>query len=617
MIGTQIGRYRITDELGRGGMGVVYRATQVTLNRTVAVKMLFPHLASSGEYLERFRREAETLARLDHENIVRIFDIEEYEDTHCIIMEYVGGPSLSAVLARERRLSPRRARDIAADVAAALCAAHRQGIIHRDIKPDNILFNAEGRPKLTDFGIARIAHAAQATRTGVMIGTPWYMSPEQAAGRPVTPASDLYSLGVVLFEMLAGRVPFEGSDALAIALKHLNEAPPPLRPLAPEAGAELCDLVARTLAKESTRRHPSAAELREALLATLLASPESKPPQPAPFAEAQGACPECGHELHANFLTCPGCGRTIRQRCARCERLYDPLSPECPYCRTPATPVRITGETASRTPAGSPATPRLSAAGQWRRAQSRAVSLVRDLSPAMQLGVGALVVLVLALAGFGLAARRDRGLASDDLFTSGGSTRERSALVERSRNRPLTAAEIAAISRAAGDSLAGEEVVPGRVPRTVAEREPAAAAEGVSRAGEESGELAPPPAPPVAGGANVFDEAAARDEILEIIERQHRATETGDVELLLQDVAPERHPEVRKSFGEMHASAREIKSEITRIEISFRPGSRVAVEFHARLTGKRISDGRAVTIYNGQVTWVLERRDEDWLIVDL
>lgn len=178
MIGTRVGRYLITEELGRGGMGVVYKAVQTTLNRTVAVKMLFPHLATHGEYMARFRREAQTLARLAHEGIVHIYDVEECEGTSYIIMEFVGGPSLTRVLARERRLPAARARDLGVALSAALSAANQQGIVHRDIKPDNILLTQDGRPKLTDFGIAHMRDDNVQTRTGIMLGTPYYMSPE-------------------------------------------------------------------------------------------------------------------------------------------------------------------------------------------------------------------------------------------------------------------------------------------------------------------------------------------------------------------------------------------------------------------------------------------------------
>ncbi|MCA9738142.1 MAG: serine/threonine protein kinase, partial [Gemmatimonadetes bacterium] len=264
MVGEQIGRYRIESELGRGGMGVVYRATQVTLNRTVAVKML-PRQLADDENLERFRREAQTLAQLAHEGIVHIYDVEEHEGSHFIIMEFVGGGSLGGVIERESPLPVDRTLEITAQVASALAAAHRRGIIHRDIKPDNILFNEEGRPRLTDFGIAHMRDGNSKTKTGVMLGTPYYMSPEQARGRSVTPASDLYALGVLMYEMLTGEVPFQGEDAVAIAIQHIQQQAPALSEKAPGTPATVIAIVERLMAKDPEQRFADAEALLQAL----------------------------------------------------------------------------------------------------------------------------------------------------------------------------------------------------------------------------------------------------------------------------------------------------------------------------------------------------------------
>jgi predicted Ser/Thr protein kinase len=264
MIGRQIGRYRIEARIGEGGMGVVYRGTQVTLDRAVAIKMLAAH-ASDGENRERFRREALTLARLDHPNIVRIHDVEEEEASSFIVMEYVGGGSLGDLLARSGPLAPTRAASIMAPVLSALHAAHLAGVVHRDIKPDNILFSETGQPKLTDFGIAHMRGGSSRTRTGVMMGTPYYMSPEQALGRPVTPAADLYAVGVVLYEMLAGGVPFTGEDPVSVALQHVQGELVPLHSVRPELPAPLCDLVHRAMARDPDLRFTSAASMQDAL----------------------------------------------------------------------------------------------------------------------------------------------------------------------------------------------------------------------------------------------------------------------------------------------------------------------------------------------------------------
>jgi len=342
MIGRRIGRYRIDAEIGRGGMGVVYRATQLSLDRTVAIKMLPPHLAASGEYLARFRREAETLARLAHEDIVHIYDIEEDDEgSHFIIMEHVDGPSLSSLLAREGRFDASRARDVAVVLANALAVAHRKGIVHRDLKPDNILFTSAGRPKLTDFGIAHMRDDRKfRTHTGIMLGTPYYLSPEQALGKPVTPASDLYSLGVVLYEMLCGRPPFDGGDALAVALQHVREAPVPVAVVMPGTPAALCEVVERALRKTPGDRFDSAEGMQRALMALELGvvpggALSTELPAPGEVTRTS-SCPECGAHLAHDFLSCPMCGLSIRRACTRCGSLYDPVAPSCPICKTPS-----------------------------------------------------------------------------------------------------------------------------------------------------------------------------------------------------------------------------------------------------------------------------------------
>lgn len=303
MIGRQIGRYRLTEEIGRGGMGIVYKATQVTLNRTVAVKMLPHDLASSGEYLARFAREAETLASLQHPNIVHIYDVEESDGDHFIVMEYVGGPPLTKRLQAQGRLDAHEVRSISMALASALEAAHRKDIIHRDIKPDNILFSEDGTPKLTDFGIARMRDSNVKTQTGVMLGTPYYMSPEQVSGTEVVGASDVYSLGVVMYEMLSGRVPFTASTPVAVALKHLQEAATPIASLVPNVPPKLGAIVDRAMAKEVTERFPSAQSFRAALRSLSLGA--------GPRSTRLIACPRCGAGLQSGFRACPNCAVSL------------------------------------------------------------------------------------------------------------------------------------------------------------------------------------------------------------------------------------------------------------------------------------------------------------------
>lgn len=262
MIDTMLaGRYRIGSQLGEGGMAVVYKAMDVVLHRIVAIKVLRAQYAGDEEFVERFRREAQAAASLSHPNVVNIFDVGQAEDVHYIVYEYVQGQNLKQVLREEGRLDPRRAARIASAVARALQAAHERGLVHRDIKPHNILITPEGRVKVTDFGIARASSSATLTETGMVIGSVHYFSPEQARGHMVGPAADLYSLGVVLYEMLTGNVPFRGESPVAVALKHLQEEAPSPREWVKTIPRWLDDVVLKALAKDPARRYRSAAQM--------------------------------------------------------------------------------------------------------------------------------------------------------------------------------------------------------------------------------------------------------------------------------------------------------------------------------------------------------------------
>jgi|GEM_PF-2864332 len=261
-----IGNYRVERELGRGGMGVVYKAAEVATGKAVALKVLSREFALEPAYVKRFKRETEALDRLDHPNIVRIFSVGEHEGLHYYAMDFVEGRSLGAMLSGGDRLGVERALDLAIEVATALGHAHKAGIIHRDIKPGNILLDREGKPKLTDFGIARLTYATRMTRTGDIVGTPEYMSPEQAKGAAVDAPSDVYSLGVVLYELLAGRVPFEGATALEIIKKHQYEQPANIKELNKVVHDGLARVVMKMLAKEPKERYKSAEQVATALL---------------------------------------------------------------------------------------------------------------------------------------------------------------------------------------------------------------------------------------------------------------------------------------------------------------------------------------------------------------
>ncbi|MBZ0222854.1 MAG: protein kinase [Dokdonella sp.] len=258
----EIPGYRIVRQLGRGGMATVYLAIQQSVDREVALKVMSPALLVDPDFSGRFLREARIAAKLHHRHVVGIHDVAHAGDLHYIAMEYVGGGT--ALAAHGAALDPAKALRIVREIAEALAYAHEKGVVHRDIKPDNILLREDGSAVLTDFGIARVQEAAmRMTRTGAVVGTPTYMSPEQARGRAVDGRADLYSLGVVLYEMLVGEVPFRAEDSLAVGIKHISEAVPRL----PASLAALQDLLDRLLAKQPEERYQSGHEVVAAIAA--------------------------------------------------------------------------------------------------------------------------------------------------------------------------------------------------------------------------------------------------------------------------------------------------------------------------------------------------------------
>jgi eukaryotic-like serine/threonine-protein kinase len=255
------GRYQLTGRVAIGGMGEVWQATDLVIGRTVAIKILKDEYLGDPGFLERFRAEARHAALVNHEGIANVFDYGEEEGSAFLVMELVPGEPLSNVLERERTLSTDRVLDVVAQTASALQAAHAAGLVHRDIKPGNLLITPEGRVKITDFGIARVADQVPLTATGQVMGTVQYLSPEQASGSPATPATDIYSLGIVAYEALAGRRPFTGESQVAIAMAQINEPPPDL----PVTVAEpVRNLVYSSIAKRPEDRPASAAHLARA-----------------------------------------------------------------------------------------------------------------------------------------------------------------------------------------------------------------------------------------------------------------------------------------------------------------------------------------------------------------
>jgi beta-lactam-binding protein with PASTA domain len=259
------GRYRLVELLGQGGMATIYRARDAQLDRDVAVKLLRPEFGQDPDFLARFRDEAKAAASLSHPNIVAVFDFGEEMSDPYIVMELIDGQDLSSILRENGALPPRQAARVSAEVAKALQAAHVRGIVHRDVKPSNILVGRDGRVKVADFGIARALDDSQLTLPGVTMGSVHYFSPEQARGEPATQASDIYSLGIVLYESLTGQRPFSGDGAAAVALARLTTTPPRPSAIRPGVPAALDQVVQRAMALDPAARYASAASMASAL----------------------------------------------------------------------------------------------------------------------------------------------------------------------------------------------------------------------------------------------------------------------------------------------------------------------------------------------------------------
>src|SRR4051812_34966544 len=286
-------RYELEQKIGEGGMARVYRGRDLRLNRQVAVKVLHSHYASDTNFLQRFHHEAQAAANLRHPNIVDVYDVGQDADTHYIVMEYVAGSDLKALLMRGGALPIEQAVYVGECVANGLDAAHRIGLVHRDVKPQNIIVGEQGQVKITDFGIAKSSLSTALTETGVTFGTADYISPEQARGQTATPRSDIYSLGVTLYETLTSRLPFSGDSSIAVAMQHVSADPPPPRMYNPRIPPQLESLVLRALSKEPNSRPTTARDFahqlggyrdigEQATVVGPVAARPAQPPSPRP-----------------------------------------------------------------------------------------------------------------------------------------------------------------------------------------------------------------------------------------------------------------------------------------------------------------------------------------------
>lgn len=259
LAGATLGRYQVVGRLGRGGMADVYKGFQPSLDRYVAIKVLHPSMVEEAEFVQRFQREAKNVARLRHPNIIQVFDYDNQGDTYYMVMEFLDGPTLKAALEevhrRKEEMPLQVALRIVSDVGAALAYAHEMGVVHRDVKPANIMLDRSGRVILTDFGVAKMLTGTKVTVTGTVLGTPAYMSPEQGMGEPGDSRSDIYSLGVVLFELATGRLPYDADTPLAVLLKHAHDPLPLPRAVNPDLPEEIERVILRSLTKDPADRY--------------------------------------------------------------------------------------------------------------------------------------------------------------------------------------------------------------------------------------------------------------------------------------------------------------------------------------------------------------------------
>ena len=293
-------RYRLTEQIGIGGMAIVYRAVDLRTGHNVAVKVLRPEYNEDSEFISRFQREAEAASKMTHHNIVNLLDVGMDGENRYLVMEYVQGKTLKTVIQERGKLSPALAGQIAIRILSALEHAHRNGIVHRDIKPQNILVHADGHIKVADFGIARIANSSTLTKEDNVMGSVHYFSPEQAKGEGATATSDLYSTGIVLYEMLTGRVPYDGDNPVAVAMQHLHATPVPIQNLAPDVPPALVRVCMKAMEKNPALRYQTARDMAADIRAAL-ENRQERPVYPEKELEIQQPKPQIREETGGNI----------------------------------------------------------------------------------------------------------------------------------------------------------------------------------------------------------------------------------------------------------------------------------------------------------------------------
>ena len=292
-------RYRLTEQIGMGGMAIVYRAIDLRTGHNVAVKVLRPEYNEDSEFISRFQREAEAASKMTHHNIVNLLDVGMDGENRYLVMEYVQGKTLKTVIQERGKLSPALAGQIAIRILSALEHAHRNGIVHRDIKPQNILVHADGHIKVADFGIARIANSSTLTKGDNVMGSVHYFSPEQARGEGANATSDIYSTGIVLYEMLTGRVPYDGDNPVAVAMQHLHATPVPIQNLAPDVPPALVRVCMKAMEKNPAMRYQTARDMAADLRAALENRPE-RPVYPEKDMDVQQPKPQVREDNISN-----------------------------------------------------------------------------------------------------------------------------------------------------------------------------------------------------------------------------------------------------------------------------------------------------------------------------